>query len=118
MVQSPDVELPKEPEPAQKPLPEQHLPEKENVPEKPSEKQAAERFGDDQFARDAEWLYERCPSGDLSKFAWPEKRGLVDSLEINPEAVKILDDVWDDADIEVGHSAFCRGMEEFAATLV
>ena len=115
MVQSPHVESLKKPEPKDV-IPEER-PEKENVPEKPIEK-PAEKFGDDQFARDAEWLYERCPSGDFSKFAWPEKRSLVDSLEINPEAVKILDNVWDPSDIEVGHSAFCRGMEEFAATLV
>lgn len=114
MIQSPDVE------PFEKPEPKDVIPEereKENVPEKPVEK-LVEKFGDDQFARDAEWLYERCPSGDFSKFTWPEKRSLVDSLEINTEAVKILDNVWDPSDVEVGHSAFRRGMEEFAATLV
>lgn len=115
MVQSPNVEPLKKPEPKES-IPEE-LPEKENVPEKPIEK-PAEKFGDDQFARDAEWLYERCPSGNFSKFTWPEKRSLVDSLEINPEAVKILDNVWDSSDIEVGHTAFRRGMEEFAATFV
>lgn len=115
MVQSPNVEPLKKPEPKEF-IPEER-PEKENVSEKPIEK-PAEKFGDDQFARDAEWLYERCPSGDFSKFTWPEKHSLVDSLDINPEAVKILDNVWDASDIEVGHSAFCRGMDEFAATFV
>lgn len=111
MVQSPHVEPLMKPE-SKDVIPEERH-EKENVPEK-----SVEKFGDDRFARDAEWLYERCPSGDFSKFTWPEKRNLVDSLEINPEAVKILDNVWDPSDIEVGHSAFCRGMEEFAASLV
>lgn len=57
------------------------------------------------------------PLGDLSKLAWPEKQSLIDSLGIEPEAERILNDVWDDSDFEVGHSAFRRGMEAFAATL-
>lgn len=92
----------------------------ESVPEKPAapEKQAPEKFGDDKFARDAEWLYENCPSGDLSKFAWPAKRSLVDTLGIDPAAEELVSAARDDMDLDTGHRAFQHGMEEFALTLV
>lgn len=117
MVASPDVAPVKGTEFEQRAT-EQRGPGKEIKSEKPATlEKPAEKFGDDQFARDAEWLYENCPSGDLSKLAWPEKQRLIDSLGIEPEAERILNDVWDDSDFEVGHSAFRRGMEAFAATL-
>lgn len=105
---------------SEKPVAENPRTDKENALEKSfvSAAQAAEKFGDDQFARDAEWLYENCPSGDLSKLAWPQKRSLVEGLGVDPAAEKILNEVWDDSELEVGYSAFYRGMEEFAAALV
>lgn len=118
MVASPDDASVKGTEPEQRFI-EQRNPGKEIKSEKPATlEKPAEKFGDDQYARDAEWLYENCPSGDLSKLSWPEKQSLVDSLGIEPEAQRILNDIWHDSDVEAGHFAFRRGLEEFAATLV
>lgn len=116
MVLSPDVS-PTKPESHKVQPP--HATE-EHVPEKPAapEKQAPEKFGDDKFARDAEWLYENCPSGDLSKLTWPAKRSLVDNLGIDPAAEELVNAARDDMDLDTGYRAFQHGMEEFALTLV
>ena len=119
MVSSPDIVPPTSIE-SEKPVTEELRADKNNALEKSpvSATQTAEKFGDDQFARDAEWLYENCPSGDLSKLSWPQKRSLVEGLGIDPAAEKILDEVWDESELEIGYSSFRRGMEEFAAALV
>ena len=118
MVLSPDVS-PTKPESDKASKQPPHATE-EHVPEKPAapEKQASEKFGDDKFARDAEWLYENCPSGDLSKLTWPAKRSLVDSLSIDPAAEELVSAAGDDMDLDTGYRAFQHGMEEFALTLV
>lgn len=72
-----------------------------------------EQFGNDQFARDAEWLYENCPSGDLKQLSWPAKRSLSESLGTSAAALKIMNDTLKQADIEEGYKIFRQGLQEF-----
>lgn len=89
--------------------------DKENAPT-PADTSAttpeADKFGDDQFARDAEWLYEHCPSGDFNEFAWPSRRDLIEALGVEPEAGKVSTNA---KDLENGPSLFNEDMAEFAA---
>lgn len=73
--------------------------------------------GDDDFARDAQWLLANCPSGDLSQLSWPRQGTLVESLGVNPEAGRLLAQLWEEREVEEGYGAFNRSLEEFAETL-
>ncbi|KAL4907956.1 hypothetical protein BDW74DRAFT_175741 [Aspergillus multicolor] len=87
------------------------------APALPAEK-PTEKFGDDQFAKDAQWLYDICPTGDLSKLVWPEKKPFGEDLDINNEARRIANDVWDSTEIDVAMPIFQREFAEFKKTLV
>ncbi|OJJ44337.1 hypothetical protein ASPZODRAFT_18539 [Penicilliopsis zonata CBS 506.65] len=50
--------------------------------------------GDDEFARDAQWLYLNCPSGDFDKLQWPSKESLTSGLDAQPEVKLYLDKLW------------------------
>lgn len=82
----------------------------------PAEK-TAEEFGDDQFAKDAQWLYDICPSGDLRQLAWPGKKPFNDGLNVGAEALRIADDIWDPAEVDNAHNIFQREFAEFKETL-
>ncbi|KAL4897312.1 hypothetical protein BDV59DRAFT_198708 [Aspergillus ambiguus] len=82
----------------------------ETVVEQP---QTVEKFGDDQFARDAQWLYENCPSGDLAKLSWPARQSLSESLGTNPAALDIVNDIITNTEIEEGYKLFCEGLKQF-----
>ncbi|KAF7169335.1 hypothetical protein CNMCM5623_002109 [Aspergillus felis] len=74
-----------------------------------------ETFGDDdQFARDAQWLYEQCSSGDLQQLKWPEPNTLQKSLGVDDEIVRIVASVWDASAVDEVHRAFHQSVEEFA----
>ncbi|KAL2852658.1 hypothetical protein BJX68DRAFT_265540 [Aspergillus pseudodeflectus] len=83
----------------------------------PAAKTIAEQFGDDQFAQDAQWLYEHCPSGDLSQLVWPQPTSLAETLGISDEAVRIMNDIWDESQVDEYHSIFQQGVEELRQTL-
>ncbi|KAL3453298.1 hypothetical protein BJX65DRAFT_120333 [Aspergillus insuetus] len=83
----------------------------------PAAKAIAEQFGDDQFAQDAQWLYEHCPSGDLSQLVWPQPTSLAETLGINEEAVRIMNDIWDESQVDEYQSIFQQGVEELRQTL-
>ncbi|KAL3482280.1 hypothetical protein BJX99DRAFT_217694 [Aspergillus californicus] len=83
----------------------------------PSVEKITKRFGDDQFGEDAQWLFENCPSGDLSQLSWPKPQNRAESLSISSEAVRILDEIWDPADVDLAHQIFVRDFEEFKKTL-
>ncbi|KAH1497634.1 hypothetical protein KXX52_001210 [Aspergillus fumigatus] len=73
-----------------------------------------ETFGDDdQFARDAQWLYEQCSTGDLRQLKWPEPNPLKKSLGVDDEIVQIVASVWDASAVDEVHRAFRQGLEEF-----
>ncbi|KAE8389806.1 hypothetical protein BDV23DRAFT_156533 [Aspergillus alliaceus] len=75
-----------------------------------------ENFGDDEFARDAEWLYQNCPSGDLSQLKWPARQGYEESLGVSPASMQLLATIWDDSEIEPAYLAFRQSFEEFKKT--
>ncbi|KAL4921946.1 hypothetical protein BDW62DRAFT_173713 [Aspergillus aurantiobrunneus] len=90
------------------------------TPTPPAEKmteKVAEKFGDDQFAKDAQWLYEKCPSGDLRKLDWPETRPFGENLNVSANALRILNEIWDPAEIEDAYDVFQREYAEFKKTL-
>ncbi|PKX88579.1 uncharacterized protein P174DRAFT_465091 [Aspergillus novofumigatus IBT 16806] len=73
-----------------------------------------ETFGDDdQFARDAQWLYEQCSTGDLQQLKWPEPNTLQESLGVDDEIVQIVASVWDASAVDEVHRAFRQSLEEF-----
>ncbi|KAL6239967.1 hypothetical protein BDW75DRAFT_235801 [Aspergillus navahoensis] len=80
--------------------------------EKPTEK-----FGDDEFAKDAQWLYSICPSGDLSQLVWPEKKPFGEGLNISAEALRIANEIWDPAEVDEAYAIFEREFAEFKKTL-
>ncbi|KAI9036296.1 uncharacterized protein KD926_002114 [Aspergillus affinis] len=83
------------------------------TPDARIESAPVEDFGDDEFAQDAQWLYEHCPSGDLTQFQWPDKQGYQESLEISQTAIDVLAKVWNDSEVDEAHNLFCQGFEEF-----
>ncbi|EAW09885.1 uncharacterized protein ACLA_041010 [Aspergillus clavatus NRRL 1] len=80
--------------------------------------QPVESFGeDDQFARDAQWLYENCSSGDLKQLQWPAKHDLQQSSGVDKEAIKIVAELWDSVDLDNAQRVFQQTFEEFAKSL-
>ena len=75
-------------------------------------------FGSDRFARDAKWLYDNCPSGDLRELSFPEKKPLQESLGVDRAAVEIVARSWEKARVSDAYDIFNRGLQEFSATLV
>ncbi|KAL4775411.1 hypothetical protein BDW60DRAFT_142823 [Aspergillus nidulans var. acristatus] len=87
------------------------------VPPPPAEKDT-EKFGDDEFAKDAQWLYSICPSGDLSQLVWPEKKPFGEGLIISAEALRIASEIWDPAEVDDAYVTFHREFAEFKKTAV
>ncbi|KAL2861124.1 uncharacterized protein BJX67DRAFT_385974 [Aspergillus lucknowensis] len=83
----------------------------------PATETITEEFGDDKFARDAQWLYEHCPSGDLSQLVWPKPTSLVETLGISNEAVRIMNDIWDESAVDQAYPIFKQGLEELKQSL-
>ncbi|KAE8149738.1 hypothetical protein BDV25DRAFT_140520 [Aspergillus avenaceus] len=77
------------------------------------EPEAEHGFGDDEFARDAEWLYQKCPSGDLRELAWPTSRSYTESLGVSPASVEVVSKLCTEAEIDAAYAAFQRSLEDF-----
>ncbi|KAL4998306.1 hypothetical protein BDV10DRAFT_185347 [Aspergillus recurvatus] len=86
------------------------------APAPPVEK-ATEKFGDDEFAKDAQWLYGICPSGDLSQLVWPEKKPFGEGLNVSAEALRVANEIWDPAEVDEAYAIFQREFAEFKKTL-
>ena len=43
---------------------------------------------------DVAWLLETCPDGNFNNLNWPPRRSLVEALNIDPEAVTIVENSW------------------------
>ncbi|RAK76975.1 uncharacterized protein BO72DRAFT_117051 [Aspergillus fijiensis CBS 313.89] len=79
----------------------------------PERASSPEDFGDDQFARDAQWLYENCPTGDLSELAWPEAENYED-MGFSAEAVRIANEMWDPSVVDHAYdNIWTPGLEAF-----
>lgn len=69
--------------------------------------------GDDDFARDAQWLLEKCPSGDLRNLVWPQRQSLTDSTGTRPESLSALASIWDDSEVDRAYLVFSASLEAF-----
>ncbi|KAE8138466.1 hypothetical protein BDV38DRAFT_72599 [Aspergillus pseudotamarii] len=90
---------------------------KSDLTPQPGKADGPENFGDDEFARDAEWLYQNCPSGDLSQLKWPARQSYEESLAVSSTSMQLLATIWDDGEIEPAYLAFRQSFEEFKKTL-
>ncbi|KAL4965941.1 uncharacterized protein BDV14DRAFT_171831 [Aspergillus stella-maris] len=73
----------------------------------------AEEFGDDHFAQEAQWLFENCPSGDLTQLKWPEPRPFGEGLDASAESIRIVNEIWDPADVDKAYAVFQRELAEY-----
>ncbi|RHZ51720.1 hypothetical protein CDV55_102274 [Aspergillus turcosus] len=81
-----------------------------------NEQPPVETFGDDdEFARDAQWLYEQCSTGDFQQLQWPKPKTLQESLGVDDEIVRLVASVWDASAVDEVHRAFRQSLEEFKA---
>ncbi|PWY80372.1 hypothetical protein BO94DRAFT_471049 [Aspergillus sclerotioniger CBS 115572] len=81
------------------------------------EQQPTEDFGDDEFAREAQWLYENCPSGDLGDLVWPQPV-TYEEQDFSPEAVTLVNEAWDPAMIDFAYAnIWTPGLEAFKREL-
>lgn len=85
------------------------------TPAQPAEK-STEKFGDDKFAKDAQWLYENCPSGDLRQLVWPERQAFGEGLNVSADSLRILDEIWDPAEVDNAYDVFQREYADFQKT--
>ncbi|KAL4931126.1 uncharacterized protein BDV17DRAFT_289120 [Aspergillus undulatus] len=77
----------------------------------------SEEFGDDQFAQEAQWLFENCPSGDFDSLKWPQPKPFGEGLNVSAEAIRIVNEIWDPADTDKAHAIFQHEFAEFKKTL-
>ncbi|KAE8380986.1 hypothetical protein BDV26DRAFT_256270 [Aspergillus bertholletiae] len=90
---------------------------KSDLTAQPGRMDEPESFGDDEFAQDAEWLYQNCPSGDLSQLKWPARQTYEESLGVSSTSMQLLATIWDHSEIEPAYLAFRQSFEEFKKTL-
>lgn len=69
-------------------------------------------FGEDQAGRDAQWLYELCPSGNIEELKWPSKQKVTDGLNVDPKPRQILTKTWNNLEVDDNHSLFCEMVKE------
>lgn len=67
-------------------------------------------FGDDEFGRDAQWLYEQCPAGNLEKLAWPNKKSVVVAAEVDPAPRQLLTRTWNNLEADDNQAVLSQMM--------
>ncbi|KAF7586573.1 hypothetical protein BBP40_008647 [Aspergillus hancockii] len=90
---------------------------KSDEPAQSKQAEESAAFGDDEFARDAEWLYQNCPSGDLSQLKWPARQSYEESVGVSSRIIELLASIWDDSEVDTAYVAFRRSFEEYKMTL-
>lgn len=68
-------------------------------------------FGDDEFGRDALWLYEQCPKGNLEKLAWPNKKSVVVAAEVEPVPRQLLTRTWNNLEADDNQTVLSQLMD-------
>ncbi|PWY92086.1 hypothetical protein BO70DRAFT_348521 [Aspergillus heteromorphus CBS 117.55] len=87
------------------------------VPAPQSEHRPIEDFGDDEFAREAQWLYENCPSGDLRDLEWPQPV-TYEEQGFSREAIEFVNEVWDPSVVDYAYdNIWTPGLEAFKREL-
>ena len=69
-------------------------------------------FGDDEFGRDAEWLYEQCRTGDLETMVWPFKQNITGIMDVDPMPRQLLNRTWNNLEADENLSSFETLMTE------
>ncbi|OJJ75905.1 hypothetical protein ASPBRDRAFT_26431 [Aspergillus brasiliensis CBS 101740] len=81
------------------------------------EQQSIEDFGDDEFAREAQWLYENCPSGNLSDLVWPQPVSY-EEQDFSPEVIGLVNEIWDPSTVDYAYTnIWTPGLEAFKREL-
>lgn len=68
-------------------------------------------FGDDEFGRDAQWLYEQCPTGNLDTLTWPSRHNVVTAIQVDAMPRQLLTRTWNNLEADENHSLFSKMME-------
>lgn len=81
------------------------------------EQQTIEDFGDDEFAREAQWLYENCPSGDLNDLVWPQPV-TYEEQGFSPEVIDLVNEIWDPSTVDYAYTNIWKpGLDAFRREL-
>ncbi|GKZ87679.1 hypothetical protein CBS63078_6955 [Aspergillus niger] len=81
------------------------------------EQQTTEDFGDDEFAREAQWLYENCPSGDLNDLVWPQPI-TYEEEGFSPEVIDLVNEIWDPSTVDYAYTnIWTPGLDAFKREL-
>ncbi|PYH97363.1 hypothetical protein BO71DRAFT_467753 [Aspergillus ellipticus CBS 707.79] len=82
-----------------------------------SAQQLIEDFGDDEFAREAQWLYENCPSGDLRDLEWPQPL-TYEEQGFSCETIEYVNQIWDPSVVDDAYdNIWTPGLEAFKREL-
>jgi hypothetical protein len=92
-------------------------PAKSGEPAQSEKAEEPEAFGGDEFACDAEWLYQNCPSGDLNQLTWPVTQSYEESVGVSSRTVQLLASIWDDSEVDAAYVPFRHSFEEFKKIL-
>lgn len=71
-------------------------------------------FGNDDYARDAEWLYKQCPSGKLDQLKWPRKQNMITAMNVDSAPRQLLTRTWNNLEMDANHATFRNMMESFS----
>lgn len=68
---------------------------------------------DDVFSRDAEWMYQQTPSGDLGLLPWPSEDRYADTVGADTMVLRCQGEGWNEQHAQAGFVHFCRDFERF-----
>ncbi|PLB53216.1 hypothetical protein P170DRAFT_473090 [Aspergillus steynii IBT 23096] len=83
------------------------------TPDARIESRSLEDLGDDEIAEDTKWLFENCPSGDITQLQWPARQSYQESLGISQTVIDVVAQVWKESEVDKAYDIFCQGFEEF-----
>lgn len=68
---------------------------------------------DDDFSRDAAWMYQQAPSGDLGQLQFPSEDRYADTVGADTVVQRLVGEVWNEQRARAGFDHFCRDFERF-----
>lgn len=71
-------------------------------------------FGTDEFAKDAQWLYDICPSGDFEQIVWPARESLQENVGIRVDGSALN---FDEDELQQDYRAFQQALSAFEEVL-
>lgn len=82
------------------------------TPDTTMNRQLKPDFGDDEFGRDAEWLYEQCPTGDIETLMWPFKENATATMDVDPMPRQLLTRTWNNLEADEKQFSFQTMMDD------